>query len=179
MLHSLWNIKANFVYLPRFLFFEGGILPSKTETDSKAINALLSVWISCFPSVGHLLYGYFICADLKDASFFGSILSKNERKIVPKTVFRLNLQISKTVRTFLCIHWGMNVWWELTKSAYEWNFQFKPYLFSFIHSCVRTVKKQNMVSWIVCEFLNNVFPYSVNSQCIQLWLKSWWNRLKS
>ena len=89
------------------------------ETDSKTISALLSVWIFCFPSVGHLLYGYFICAGLKDASFFGSILSKNERKIVPKTVCRLNLQISKTVRTFLCTHRGINVWWELTK-RYVW-----------------------------------------------------------
>ena len=112
MLHSLWNIKASFVYLARLLFlcvtakkcctrceiskqalyislvccfFEGGILSSKKETDSKVINALLSVWIFCFPSVGHLLYGYFTCATLKYASFFGSILSKHERKIVQKT----------------------------------------------------------------------------------------------
>ena len=85
-------------------FFEGGILPHKKETDSKAVNALLSVWISCFPSVGHLLYGYFMCATLKDASFFGSILSKYERKIVPETACRLNLLISDNVRTYLCTH---------------------------------------------------------------------------
>ena len=90
-------------------FFEEGILPPKKEMDSKAINSLLPVWFSCFPSVGHLLYGYFICADLKDASFFGSILSKFERKIVPKTACRLNLQVSDNVRTFLCPHRGMNV----------------------------------------------------------------------
>ena len=68
--------------------------------DSKAINSLLSVWFSCFPSVGHLLDGYFMCADLKYASFFGSILSKNERKIVPKTACRLNLQVSKRFAHF-------------------------------------------------------------------------------
>ena len=34
-----------------------------------------------------------MCADLKYASFFGSMLSKYERKIVPKTIFRLKLQI--------------------------------------------------------------------------------------
>lgn len=89
--------------------FERGILPPKKETDSKAINALLSVCIFCFPSVGHLLYGYFTYADLKYASFFGEILSKYERKIVPETACRLNLQISKTVRTFLCTLKGMNV----------------------------------------------------------------------
>ena len=76
-----------------------GFFLLKKETDSRAIYALLSVWIFCFPSVGHLLYGYFICAGLKYASFFGSILSKNERKIVQKTVCRLNLQIPKSVCT--------------------------------------------------------------------------------
>ena len=90
---GLWQIQ-------NCCFFEGGILPPKKETDSKTINALLSVWIFCFPSVGHLLYGCFFSADLKDASFFESILSKNERKIVPKTAFRLNLQVSKTVAHF-------------------------------------------------------------------------------
>jgi len=65
--------------------------------------------IFCFPSVGHLLYGYFMCADLKDANFFGSILSKYERKIVPKTARRLNLQISENVRTYLCTYRGMSV----------------------------------------------------------------------
>ena len=90
---GLWQIQ-------NCCFFEGGILPPKKETDSKTINALLSVRIFCFPSVGHLLYGYFFSAGLKDASFFESILSKNERKIVPKTAFRLNLQVSKTVAHF-------------------------------------------------------------------------------
>lgn len=133
-LHSLWNIKASFVYLDRLLFLWGRDSSSQMQKmDSEAIHALPSVWISCFPSVGHLLYGYFMCANLKDASFFGSILSKYERKIVPKTAFRLNLQVSKTVRTFLWTHRGMNVWWELTKGTYEWNSQFKPYLLSFIH----------------------------------------------
>ena len=148
-------------------FFEGGILPPKKKRITEQSKLCIRL-IFLFPIGRSLLYGYFMCADLKDASFFGAILSKNERKIVPKTVFRLNLQISKTLRTFLCTHWGMNVWWELTKSAYEWNFQFKLYLLSFIHTFVRThIQKQNMVSWIVCEFLNNVFPYSVSSQCIQ------------
>ena len=116
-------------------FFEGGILPSKKETDSKAIYALPSVWISCFPSVGHLLYGYFTCATLKHASFFGSILSKNERKIVPKTACRLNLQVSKTVLTFLCTHWGMNVWREYHTEVYM-NVTSYPHLyaFSYIHT---------------------------------------------
>lgn len=95
-----------------FVSLREGFFLLKKETDSKAINALLSVWIFCFPSVGHLLYGYFMCTDLKDASFFGSILSKYERKIVPKTVFRLNLYISDIVRTYLCTHLGMSVWWE-------------------------------------------------------------------
>ena len=113
ILHSLWNIKASFVYLARLLFLWRRDSPSQMQkTDSGAIHALPSVWISCFPSVGHLLYGYFMCADLKDASFFGSILSKYERKIVPKTAWRLNLQISANVRTYLCTHWGMSVWWE-------------------------------------------------------------------
>ena len=96
-----------------------GFFLLKKETDSKAVNALLSVWISCFPSVGHLLYGYFFSAGLKDASFFESILSKNERKIVPETACRLNLLISDNVRTYLCAHRGMDVWWELTK-RYVW-----------------------------------------------------------
>ena len=96
-----------------------GFFLLKKETDSKAINALPSVWISCFPSVGHLLYGYFICATWKMQVFSGSILSKNERKIVQKTACRLNLQISDNVRTFLCTYRGMNVWWELTK-RYVW-----------------------------------------------------------
>lgn len=95
-LSSLWAIRLYSLLV--WCFFEGGILPPKKETDSKVINALLSVWIFSFPSVGHLLYGYFMCAYLKDASFFGLILSKYERKIVPKTAWRLNLQISDNVR---------------------------------------------------------------------------------
>ena len=113
ILHSLWNIKASFVYLTRLLFLWGRDSPSQMQkTDSGVIHALQSVWFFCFPSVGHLLYGYFMCTNLKDASFFGSILSKYERKIVPKTILRLNLQISANVRTYLCTHLGMNAWWE-------------------------------------------------------------------
>ena len=52
--------------------------------------------------------GTFQCG-LERCKFFGSIHSKNERKIVQKTACRLNLQVSKTVRTFLCTHRGMSV----------------------------------------------------------------------
>lgn len=62
-----------------------GFSSQMQKTDSGTIHALPSVWIFSFPSVSHLLYGYFMCADLKDASFFGLILSMYERKIVPKT----------------------------------------------------------------------------------------------
>ena len=144
-----------------------GFFLLKKETDSKAINALPSVWISCFPSVGHLLYGYFMCANLKYASFFGSILSKYERKIVPKTVCRLNLQVSKTVRTFLCTHWGMNAWWEFTKRYVWMKFSIMPIL-TIIHTFVRThIHKQNAVSWFGSEFVHYTPSYLVCSQCIQ------------
>ena len=52
-----------------------------------------------FLSVGRLRCGYFSCADLKVAGFFGIIRSKYERKIIPKTVSRLNLPLSNRVRT--------------------------------------------------------------------------------
>lgn len=52
-----------------------------------------------FLSVGRLRCGYSICADLKGAGFFGIIRSKYERKIIPKTVSRLNLPLSEDVRT--------------------------------------------------------------------------------
>ena len=52
-----------------------------------------------FLSVGRLRCGYSICANLKGAGFFGIIRSKYERKIIPKTVSRLNLPLSEDVRT--------------------------------------------------------------------------------
>ena len=36
--------------------------------------------------------------------------------------------------------WTYDGNWQ--KGTYEWNFQFKPYLLSFIHSCVRTFKNR-------------------------------------
>lgn len=36
--------------------------------------------------------------------------------------------------------WTRDGNWQ--KGTYEWNFQFKPYLLSFIHSCVRTFKNR-------------------------------------
>lgn len=52
-----------------------------------------------FLSVGRLRCGYFSCAGLKGAGFFGIIRSKYERKIIPKTASRLNLPLSNRVRT--------------------------------------------------------------------------------
>lgn len=54
-----------------FVSLREGFSLSNAKTDSWwAIHALPSVWIFCFSSVGHLLYGYFICATLKYAIFF-------------------------------------------------------------------------------------------------------------
>ena len=83
-------------------FFEGGIIPPKKETDSKSYQYSIIRLNILFP-IGRSspLWVLYLCG-LEICKFFGSILSKNERKIVSKTVCRLNLQISKTVRTFIC-----------------------------------------------------------------------------
>lgn len=68
--------------------------------------------------------------------------------------------------TFVPIEeWTYDGNWQ--KSAYEWNSQFKPYLLSFIHSCVRTFKKKNAVSRLGYEVGYYIFSYLVCSQCIQ------------
>ena len=53
------------------------------------------------------------------------------------------------------------------KCAYEWNPQFKPYLLSFIHSCVRTFKNRMpflglVVSLFITHSLTLYAPYVFN-----------------
>ena len=133
---GLWQIQ-------NCCFFEGGILPSKKK---KRIAELSMLYYPSEYSVSHrsvissmgTLY-----VRLERCMFFPDQYSRRMRG----RLFRKRLAAWTCRFQIMFAHffvpieeWTCDGNWQ--KGTYEWNFQFKPYLLSFIHSCVRTFKNR-------------------------------------